>query len=218
MDMGPTTHFLAYFRLVLGATNTPPAPRFRPVLGLAAPAAPFGSFGTFRDLGSPEPQNMHMHVLGLLADRLPRRPTFRPRGTVGPRAPLALVAHDPQHWCTAIYDMLDSSYLNTQTHKIGCTGRSTGHAYTQTSRPEAYVMYAMAEAKRTAATSSQAGGGGLNPTTDRARVRLSGSVLLSASCPAARAPRPAPAVGAPFRGAVCYERKVGWFDPSLGRP
>ena len=33
MDMGPTTHFLAYFRLVLGATNTPPAPRFRPVLG-----------------------------------------------------------------------------------------------------------------------------------------------------------------------------------------
>ena len=25
MDMGPTTHFLAYFRLVLGATNTPPA-------------------------------------------------------------------------------------------------------------------------------------------------------------------------------------------------
>ena len=64
---GPTTHFLAYFRLVLGATNTPPAPRFRPVLGLAAPAAPFGSFGTFRDLGSPEPQNMHMHVLGLLA-------------------------------------------------------------------------------------------------------------------------------------------------------
>ena len=52
---GPTTHFLAYFRLVLGATNTPPAPRFRPVLGLAAPAAPFGSFGTFRDLGSPEP-------------------------------------------------------------------------------------------------------------------------------------------------------------------
>ena len=31
---GPTTHFLAYFRLVLGATNTPPAPRFRPVLGV----------------------------------------------------------------------------------------------------------------------------------------------------------------------------------------
>ena len=58
---------------------------------------------------------MPVHVLGLLADRLPRRPTFRPRGTVGPRAPLALVAHDPQHWCTAIYDMLDSSYLNTQT-------------------------------------------------------------------------------------------------------
>ena len=87
MDMGPTTHFLAYFRLVLGATNTPPAPRFRPVLGLAAPAAPFGSFGTFRDLGSPEPQNMHMHVLGLLADRLPRRPTFRPRGTVGQAPP-----------------------------------------------------------------------------------------------------------------------------------
>ena len=80
---GPTTHFLAYFRLVLGATNTPPAPRFRPVLGLAAPAAPFGSFGTFRDLGSPEPQNVPRHVLGLLADRPPRRPTFRPRGTVG---------------------------------------------------------------------------------------------------------------------------------------
>ena len=77
---GPTTHFLAYFRLVLGATNTPPAPRFRPVLGLAAPAAPFGSFGTFRDLGSPEPQNMPWHVLGILADRPPRRPTFRPRG------------------------------------------------------------------------------------------------------------------------------------------
>ena len=76
---GPTTHFLAYFRLVLGATNTPPAPRFRPILGLAAPAAPFGSFGTFRDLGSPEPQNMHVHVLGILADRPPRRPTFRPR-------------------------------------------------------------------------------------------------------------------------------------------
>ena len=76
---GPTTHFLAYFRLVWGATNTPPAPRFRPVLGLAAPAAPFGSFGTFRDLGSPEPQNVHMHVLGILADRPPRRPTFRPR-------------------------------------------------------------------------------------------------------------------------------------------
>ena len=83
MDMGPTTHFLAYFRLVLGATNTPPAPRFRPVLGLAAPAAPFGSFGTFRDLGSPEPQNMHVQVLGLLADRPPRRPTFRPSGTLG---------------------------------------------------------------------------------------------------------------------------------------
>ena len=82
---GPTTHFLAYFRLVLGATNTPPAPRFRPVLGLAAPAAPFGSFGTFRDLGSPEPQNVHVHVLGLLADRPPRRPTFRPRGTLCPK-------------------------------------------------------------------------------------------------------------------------------------
>ena len=68
---GPTTHFLAYFRLVLGATNTPPAPRFRPVLGLAAPAAPFGSFGTFGDLGSPEPQNMHMHVLGFLAVYIP---------------------------------------------------------------------------------------------------------------------------------------------------
>ena len=86
MDMGPTTHFLAYFRLVLGATNTPPAPRFRPVLGLAAPAAPFGSFGTFRDLGSPEPQNVHMHVLGFLADRPPRRPTFRPRVPLGRRA------------------------------------------------------------------------------------------------------------------------------------
>ena len=83
MDMGPTTHFLAYFRLVLGATNTPPAPRFRPVLGLAAPAAPFGSFGTFRDLGSPEPQNMHVHVLGFLADRPPRQPTFRPRAPLG---------------------------------------------------------------------------------------------------------------------------------------
>ena len=80
---GPTTHFLAYFRLVLGATNTPPAPRFRPVLGLAAPAAPFGSFGTFRDLGSPEPQNMHVHVLGFLADRPPRQPTFRPRAPLG---------------------------------------------------------------------------------------------------------------------------------------
>ena len=85
MDMGPTTHFLAYFRLVLGATNTPPAPRFRPVLGLAAPAAPFGSFGTFRDLGSPEPQNMHVHVLGFLADRPPRQPTFRPRVPLGRR-------------------------------------------------------------------------------------------------------------------------------------
>ena len=80
---GPTTHFLAYFRLVLGATNTPPAPRFRPVLGLAAPAAPFGSFGTFRDLGSPEPQNVPRHVLGILADRPPRRPTFRPRVPLG---------------------------------------------------------------------------------------------------------------------------------------
>ena len=87
---GPTTtHFLAYFRLVLGATNTPPAPRFRPVLGLAAPAAPFGSFGTFRDLGSPEPQNMHVHVLGFLADRPPRQPTFRPRAPLGGHAPVA---------------------------------------------------------------------------------------------------------------------------------
>ena len=89
MDMGPTTHFLAYFRLVLGATNTPPAPRFRPVLGLAAPAAPFGSFGTFRYLGSPEPQNMHVHVLGFLADRPPRQPTFRPR------VPLGLIGSAP---------------------------------------------------------------------------------------------------------------------------
>ena len=80
---GPTTHFLAYFRLVLGATNTPPAPRFRPVLGLAAPAAPFGSLAAFRDLGSPEPQNLPRQVIGFLADRPPRRPTFRPRGTVG---------------------------------------------------------------------------------------------------------------------------------------
>ena len=70
MHMGPTTHFLAYFRLVLGgyehATSTA---FFRPVLGLAAPAAPFGSFGTFRDLGSPEPQKLHMQLLGFLADR-----------------------------------------------------------------------------------------------------------------------------------------------------
>ena len=66
MDMGPTTHFLAYFRLVLGATNTPPAPRFRPVLGLAAPAAPFGSFGTSRDLGSPEPQKLPWQLLTIL--------------------------------------------------------------------------------------------------------------------------------------------------------
>ena len=80
---GPTTHFLAYFRLVLGATNTPPASRFRPVLGLAAPAAPFGSFGTFRDLGSPEPQNLPGQVLGISADRPPRFSDFRPRGTVG---------------------------------------------------------------------------------------------------------------------------------------
>ena len=71
MDMGPTTHFLAYFRLVLGATNTPPAPRFRPVLGLAAPAAPFGSFGTFRYLGSPEPQKLPWQLLVILADRPP---------------------------------------------------------------------------------------------------------------------------------------------------
>ena len=41
---GPTTHFLAYFRLVLGATNTPPAPRFRPVLGVLGRAAACGSF------------------------------------------------------------------------------------------------------------------------------------------------------------------------------
>ena len=68
---GPTTHFLAYFRLVLGATNTPPAPRFRPVLGLAAPAAPFGSFGTFRYLGSPEPQKLPWQLLVILADRPP---------------------------------------------------------------------------------------------------------------------------------------------------
>ena len=74
-----------------GYEHTPPAPRFRPVLGLAAPAAPFGSFGTFRDLGSPEPQNMHVHVLGFLADRPPRQPTFRPR------APLARVLCDLQH-------------------------------------------------------------------------------------------------------------------------
>ena len=41
---GPTTHFLAYFRLVWGATNTPPAPRFRPVLGVLGRAAACGSF------------------------------------------------------------------------------------------------------------------------------------------------------------------------------
>ena len=63
-----------------GLSSPRPAPRFRPVLGLEAPAAPFGSFGTFRDLGSPEPQNVHVHVLGFLADRPPRRPTFRNRG------------------------------------------------------------------------------------------------------------------------------------------
>ena len=51
---GPTTHFLAYFRLVLGATNTPPAPCFRPVLGLAAPAAAFRSFSRFGDWRSSE--------------------------------------------------------------------------------------------------------------------------------------------------------------------
>ena len=69
---GPTTHFLAYFRLVLGATNTPPAPRFRPVLGRHGDArrAVFGSFGTFRDLGSPEPQKLPGQLLGFLADRV----------------------------------------------------------------------------------------------------------------------------------------------------
>ena len=108
MDMGPTTHFLAYFRLVLGATYTPPAPRFRPVLGLAAPAAPFGSFGTFRDLGSPEPQNVHMHVLGLLADRPPRRPTFRPRGTVGRQCGGAGAAQEQEVWMARVRAVLAS--------------------------------------------------------------------------------------------------------------
>ena len=83
MDMGPTTHFLAFFRLVLGATNNATSTAFLgPVLGLAAPAAPFGSFGTFRDLGSPEPQNLPGQVLGISADRPPRFSDFRPRGTL----------------------------------------------------------------------------------------------------------------------------------------
>ena len=119
---GPTTHFLAYFRLVLGATNTPPAPRFRPVLGLAAPAAPFGSFGTFRDLGSPEPQNLPRQVLGILADRPPRRPTFRPRAPlrIGHRfGGVGRKKHAHMHTCHMCMYMLysdgNSARDNTQT-------------------------------------------------------------------------------------------------------
>ena len=131
---GPTTHFLAYFRLVLGATNTPPAPRFRPVLGLAAPAAPFGSFGTFRDLGSPEPQNLPRQVLGILADRPPRRPTFRPRGTLGgwatQKASISSFLSCPMHGATVAGLILIacSSVVESADMRLLGQGRGGGNA------------------------------------------------------------------------------------------